>query len=157
MSEKHDRDPFNARYDRDDTGEQTEVEGDSVSETSNSSKTSEKKKKNMPKEGDVPSDSSETSKTSKKPETSESSNSDESSGTSKSGGDGLPPVRERKNINMYIADDDLVEDFKLRYQELNLQWQREHGEELAKNDDFYPALLRSALNETTIAEELDLD
>ena len=157
MSEKHDRDPFNARYERDDTDEQTEVEGDSESERSNASKTSKRENADITEEENVSSNPSDASKTSKKSEASESSNADESSGTKKSDEDGLPPVRERKNINMYIADDDLVEDFKLRYQELNLQWQREHGEELAKNDNFYPALLRSALNETTIAEELDLD
>jgi hypothetical protein len=150
MSKKHDRDPFNARYDRDDSDEQTEVGGDSESSSSNASKTpktSEKKKTDLA-GGEESSDISKTSKTSE---------TDGSSETDKKSGDTLPPVRERKNINMYIADDDLVEDFKLRYQELNLQWQREHGEELAKNDNFYPALLRSALNETTIAEELDLD
>lgn len=57
---------------------------------------------------------------------------------------------------IYLPDDD-VEKLDLRYEELNLEWRREHGEGLAKNERFYPAVIRAALNETTIEEELDLE
>jgi len=90
----------------------------------------------------------ESSKTSKSAETAENKKSDE---TAESGG-----VRERKNVNMYLLDD-LVDDLQLRYSELNVQWRREHGEDLPKNDEFYPAVIESALRETSIEAELGLD
>jgi len=84
-------------------------------------------------------ETSEESEPSKSPESSENSET----------------VRSRKNVNMYLPDG-LVDDMQLRYSELNVQWQREHGEELPKNAEFYPAVLRAALGDTTIAEELGL-
>lgn len=168
MSEKTDRDPFNARYDRgdDDTSdEQANAESGATPDTSNSSnspnpsktsKTEETDKIKVRKETSNPSETEKTEEIEETTEEAETAESPETSGANESDDD-LPPVRERQNINMYIADDDLVEDFKLRYQELNLRWRREYGEDLPKNDEFYPALLRSALNETTIAGELGLE
>jgi len=112
MSDKHDRDPFDDRYARDDDSD------------------------------------AESSKTSKSAETAENEKSDEKE---ESGG-----VRERKNVNMYLPDD-LVDDLQLRYSELNVQWRRDHGEDLPKNDEFYPAVIESALRETSIKAELGLD
>ena len=89
---------------------------------------------------DDDSETAEDSETSKNPESSESAET----------------VRSRKNVNMYLPDG-LVDDMQLRYSELNVQWQREHGEELPKNAEFYPAVLRAALDDTTVAEELGLD
>ena len=67
------------------------------------------------------------------------------------------PVKERTNINMYIEDDSLVDDLQLRYKRLDLEWQEEYGEDLPKNDEFYPAVLQAALNGTSIREELGLE
>jgi hypothetical protein len=122
MSNKRDRDPFDARYDDDDE--------DGDSETSKTSKMAE---------------TTETS------ETAENEQSDESDETAESGG-----VRERRNVNMYLPDA-LVDDLQLRYSELNVQWRREHGDDLPKNDEFYPAVIESALRDTTIEGELGLD
>lgn len=162
MSEKTDRDPFNARYDRGDddaSDEQADAESGATPDTSNPSKRSKTEGTDKTKVGEKTQDPSETEKTEGVEKTTEGEETEESTETSgaNESGDDLPPVRERQNINMYIADDDLVEDFKLRYQELNLRWRREYGEDLPKNDEFYPALLRSALNEATIAEELGLE
>lgn len=154
--------PFNARYGRGDDDapdEQADAESGTSPNTSNPSKTSKKSKTEETDKievGTETSSPSETEKTEEPSEGEETAERTETSGANESGED-LPPVRERQNINMYIADDDLVEDFKLRYQELNLRWRREYGEDLPKNDEFYPALLRSALNEATIAEELGLE
>jgi hypothetical protein len=95
-------------------------------------------------------ESSKTSKMSETAETAETTESAESDETGESGG-----VRERRNVNMYLPDD-LVDDLQLRYSELNVQWRREHGEDLPKNDEFYPAVIESALRDTTIESELDL-
>jgi len=99
------------------------------------------------------SDSSKTSKTSKihtREKTAETEKSEKSDETAESNG-----VRERRNVNMYLPDG-LVDDLQLRYSELNVQWRREHGEDLPKNDEFYPAVIESSLQDTTIEKELGL-
>lgn len=99
---------------------------------------------------------SNSSKTSKTPETAttkktaETEESEKSDETAESNG-----VRERRNVNMYLPDG-LVDDLQLRYSELNVQWRREHGEDLPKNDEFYPAVIESSLQDTTIEKELGL-
>ena len=65
-------------------------------------------------------------------------------------------VKDRKNVNMYLPEE-LVSDLQLRYQELNLQWRREYDEDLPKNDQFYPAVVRAALEETTVEAQLPLE
>lgn len=132
-NEKRDRNPWDDRYDHED--EDAGREDDSLSsetvemsEVSNTSKTSK---------------SEETSEMSKSSTTTES---EESSGT----------VRERKNVNMYLPET-LVDDLQLRYSELNVEWRRRHGEDMPKNEEFYPAAIRAALGESSIEEELGLD
>jgi hypothetical protein len=56
---------------------------------------------------------------------------------------------------MYL-EEGLAGDLDLRFQELRLQYQREHGEKIQKNRDFYPALARAAINNTTVEDELGL-
>lgn len=90
------------------------------------------------------SESSKTSKSSKTEKSSKTTESEESTG-----------VRSRKNVNMYLPDD-LVDDLQLRYSKLNVQWRREHGEDMPKNDEYYPAVIRASLNDTTIEDELGL-
>jgi hypothetical protein len=90
-------------------------------------------------------ETAETSKNSKSSENSKTAQNAEASQT----------IRSRKNVNMYLPDD-LVGDMQLRYSELNVEWQREHGEELPKNAEYYPAVIRAALNGTTVAEELGI-
>ena len=94
-------------------------------------------------------ESSETSKMSKSAETAESDEGTESQETS--GG----TVRERRNVNMYLPGDQ-VSDLQLRYSELNVQWRREYDEDLPKNDQFYPAVIQAALEETSIEEQLPI-
>lgn len=131
---KRDRNPWDDRYDRgDDDRDDAAIESDASSETtemleaSNTSKSSKKE---------------ETTKMSKSEKTTES---EESSGT----------VRERKNVNMYLPEG-LVDDLQMRYSELNVEWRRRHGEDMPKNDEFYPAAIRAALGESSIEEELGL-
>ena len=57
---------------------------------------------------------------------------------------------------IYLSDDD-VDELDIRYSEVNVQWQREHGEQLPKNERFYPAVIRAGLSGTSIEEELGLD
>lgn len=66
-------------------------------------------------------------------------------------------LREDWNGRTIYLPDDVVDDLDIRYSEVNVEWQREHGEQLPKNERFYPALVRAAINETTIEVELGLD
>lgn len=128
MAEKRDRNPWDDRY----------GEGDEEPETSETSETAES------------SEVTDTSKTSKSEESAESEKTSEREKTSKS------TVRDRKNVNMYLPDD-LVGDLQLRYSELNVEWRRQHDDDLPKNQEFYPAVIRAGLEGTTVREELDLD
>ena len=121
-------DPWDARYSSDSEEDEETTE---TGESDNSSKTTE------------------TSKTSK---TRESDNSSKTTETSKSN----ETIRSRKNINMYLPEQ-LVDELQLRYSELNVEWRREHGEDMPKNAEYYPAVIRASLNDTTVAEELDLN
>lgn len=132
-NEKRDRNPWDDRYDHEDedAGHEDDTltsETEETSKASNTSKTSKSKK------------------TSKMSESSTTTESEESSGT----------VRERKNVNMYLPET-LVDDLQLRYSELNVEWRRRHGEDMPKNEEFYPAAVRAALGESSIEEELGLD
>lgn len=103
---------------------------------------------------DTPSETTETvesPETSKREKTSNSSKSAESSESKKS----EKSIRDRKNVNMYLPEG-LVTDLQIRYSELDARWRAEHGESLPKNREFYPAVVRASINETTIAKELGL-
>lgn len=65
-------------------------------------------------------------------------------------------LREDWNGRTIYLSDDVVNELDMRYSEVNVAWQREHGEQLPKNERFYPALVQAALNRTTIEEELGL-
>lgn len=87
---------------------------------------------------------SESEETEETTETAETSKSAESSET----------VRSRKNVNMYLPED-LVTEMNAVYAEVNADWVREHGEDLPKNEEFYPAVVRGGLD--GVREELGLD
>lgn len=63
-------------------------------------------------------------------------------------------MHDRKNVNIYLPDE-LVEDLQLRYAELNLEYRRKRGEDLPKNQVFYPAVIQAVLGESTIRESID--
>mgnify|MGYP006273278739 CR=1 FL=1 len=69
--------------------------------------------------------------------------------------DGSPTLRDKENVNMYLPDG-VHSDLQLLYAELSLQWRREYDEGLPKNDQFYPAVVRAALEETTVEAQLPL-
>mgnify|MGYP006268328551 CR=1 FL=1 len=96
-------------------------------------------------ETDETEESAETSKESKTSKKSESEKGSERSQT----------VKERKNVNMYLPED-LVSDLQMRYSELNVQWRRKFDEDMPKNDQFYPAAVRAALEETSIESQLPI-
>ncbi|KOX97347.1 MULTISPECIES: hypothetical protein [Halorubrum] len=56
---------------------------------------------------------------------------------------------------IYLSDDD-VDELDIRYSEVNVEWQREDGEQLPKNEKFYPEVIRAGLSGTSIEEELGL-
>ena len=65
------------------------------------------------------------------------------------------PVREQTHVAMYLSPK-LADDLDLRFDELSLEYRKEHGEKMTKNGDFYPALAEAAINDTTLREELGL-
>lgn len=125
--EKRNRNPWEDRYGQED---------DTDSETSQES------------------NPSKTTKTSKTAETAVTSEEAESSKTSETGK--TPTVRDRKNVNMYLPEA-LVSQLQLRYSELETEWRRKHDDELPKNEVFYPAVIRAALEETSIEAEIGLE
>ena len=89
-------------------------------------------------------------------ETSETIETPETTDTLGPGDEGFV-LREDWNGRTIYLPDDVVDDLDIRYSEVNVEWQREHGEQLPKNERFYPALVRAAINETTIEAELGLN
>ncbi len=64
-------------------------------------------------------------------------------------------VKDRPSVLMYLPED-LHSDLDIRFDELNAQYKREHGEALEKNRDYYPALVKAGLEGKDIKDILDL-
>ena len=64
-------------------------------------------------------------------------------------------VKDRPSVLMYIPEE-LHSDLDIRFDELNAQYKREHGEALEKNRDYYPAVIKAGLEGKDINEVLDL-
>jgi len=94
-------------------------------------------------------------------ERSETSDSSQASNTSvrdekdKSSQENQTSVRDQTHVAMYLQED-LADDLDIRFDELALEYRREHGEKMTKNGEFYPALARAAINDTTLRDELGL-
>lgn len=132
-AEKRSRDPFSDRYERSESEETDEsAESTETAETSETSKTSE---------------TTETTKMSEASGTTETAEAESEGGGA--------TVRERKNVNMYLPDE-LVRDLQATHAELNVAWQREHGEDLPKNHVYYPAVIKHGLDVSALKDELDL-
>jgi hypothetical protein len=104
-------------------------------------------------------DMSETTEAAKTTETtgmSETAKTTETSDVPGPGDDGFQ-LREHWNGRTIYLPDDAVDDLDLRYKECSIKWQQQHGGELAKNEQFYPAVIRAALEETSIEAQLNLD
>ena len=64
-------------------------------------------------------------------------------------------VKDRPSVLMYLLKD-LHSDLNIRFDELNAQYKREHGEALEKNRDYYPAVVEAGLEGKDIKEISDL-
>lgn len=95
-------------------------------------------------------DTKATPTTSETPVTSETN---ETSGTSEAT---KTNIKDEWNGRTLYLPDEIVEEADLRFDELALEAKRA-GDEIKKNRDYYPAVFRAALNETSIEEELGLD
>lgn len=104
---------------------------------------------------DDASDTDESDQTSNTSESSQASNTPVTDEKDKSSQENQTSLRDQTHVAMYL-EEDLAEDLDLRFDELNLQYRKEHGEKMTKNGVFYPALARAAINNTTIEEELGL-
>ena len=96
-----------------------------------------------------PSDSDEQSK-SEKP-----SKSSKPSKTEQTGKREQKSVKDRPSVLMYLPEE-LHSELDIRFDELNAQYKREHGEALEKNRDYYPAVIKAGLEGEDIKEVLDL-
>lgn len=88
-------------------------------------------------------------------ETSETSEATEASETTSLPGDDVV-VREDWNGRTIYLSDDLVDEVEDAYGRYYGAFRSEHGRELKKNRDLYPAIFRSALRGTSMEEELGL-
>ncbi len=100
------------------------------------------------------SSSSESTKPSSTAQTSNASKTEDSSKTAQTG-EGSN-ISDRPSVLMYLPQE-LRDDLDLRFDELNLEYKREHGEPLEKNRDYYPAVVEAALNEDRTLEEILLE
>lgn len=102
----------------------------------------------------------ETSGTTASSETSESTGTTEATEASGEPEPGDPEFRLKEAWNgrtIYLSDED-VEALDRLYKRLDLEWSEDHGEDLPKNERFYPAVVRAALeNPDLVAEELGVE
>lgn len=63
-------------------------------------------------------------------------------------------IKDRPSVLMYLPEE-IHSELDLRFDELNLQHKREHGEALGKNRDFYPAVIKAGLEGKEIQEVLE--
>ena len=96
-----------------------------------------------------PSDSDEQSKSEK------SSKGSKPSKTEQTGEREQKSVKDRPSVLMYLSED-LHSDLDIRFDELNAQHKREHGEGLEKNRDYYPAVVKAGLEGKDIKDILNL-
>ena len=100
-------------------------------------------------------ENSQTDEMSETSDRSQASNTSVSDEKDKSSQKNQTSVRDQKHVAMYL-EEDLADDLDMRFDELALEYRREHGEKMEKNTDFYPALARAAINDTTLRDELGL-
>lgn len=89
-------------------------------------------------------------------ETIETSGTSDTTDTLAPGDEGFVLREDWNGRTIYLSDDD-VDELDIRYSEVNVEWQCEHGEQLPKNERFYPAVIRAGLSGTSIEEELGLE
>lgn len=89
-------------------------------------------------------------------ETIETSGMSDTTDTLAPGDEGFVLREDWNGRTIYLSDDD-IDELDIRYSEVNVEWQREHGEQLPKNERFYPAVIRAGLSGTSIEEELGLE
>lgn len=71
---------------------------------------------------------------------------DEADGTS---------IKDRPSVLMYLPEETRQE-LDIRFDELNAQYKRQHGEPLEKNRDYYPAVIQAGLSDQSLEEILGL-
>ncbi|TKX36631.1 HNH endonuclease [Halorubrum sp. CGM4_25_10-8A] len=133
------------------------TEATETAETTDTTETAETTETIETTEGNVTqsADMTETTEATATTETGETIETPETTDTLVPGDEGFV-LREDWNGRTIYLPDDVVDDLDIRYSEVNVEWQREHGEQLPKNERFYPALVRAAINETSLEEELGL-
>lgn len=65
-------------------------------------------------------------------------------------------VRDLHNVNVYLYED-IYEEMRRRFKQLDAEHLDVHGEDLSKNKAFFNAVFRAGLNSPELREELELD
>ncbi len=100
-------------------------------------------------------DKEESSDSDEQPKPENLSKSSKSSKTEQTDGREQKSVKDRPSVLMYLPED-IHSDLDIRFDELNAQYKREHGEALEKNRDYYPAVIKAGLEGKDIKDILDL-
>ena len=64
-------------------------------------------------------------------------------------------VKDRPSVLMYLPEETRQE-LDIRFDELNAQYKRKHGEALEKNRDYYPAVVEAGLTDKELKDILEV-
>ena len=75
---------------------------------------------------------------------------------SSSTSDGNTSVKDRPSVLMYLPEE-VHDELDIRFDELNAQYKRTHGESLQKNRHYYPAVIQAGLEDRSVESILGLE
>ena len=107
----------------------------------------------MAEEGES-SEAANSSRSEDAPDTPESSTASKASNTPQA--DDATPLRDRPTKLLYM-EEAFKEELELAFDELNLRYKRERGDELHQNEDWWPVLLRIGFEAIGDVREVDLE
>jgi len=79
---------------------------------------------------------------------------DDLSGDDQSG-ESKASIKDRPSVLMYLPEE-LHTKLDIRFDELNVQYKREHGRPLEKNRDYYPAVVKASLEGKDVKDVLEI-
>lgn len=103
---------------------------------------------------DEASDTSPASETDQAPTTPDTSTASDASNTPST--QETTPLRDRPTKLLYL-EEELKDDLELAFDELNLRYKRDRGEELQENNDWWPVLLRIGYEAIGDVRDVDLE
>ncbi|WP_338417014.1 hypothetical protein [Halobacterium salinarum] len=102
-------------------------------------------------------DSTETIETTEATKTTEAVETSETTNATPQPGDEDFDLKEHWNGRTVYLSDELIGEIEAMSGQLQAEFRKAYGRALKMNRDFYPAVFRAALHDTSLREELDLD